>query len=62
MAGNADAAVEHLDDVLGDAHLDHLADQTRGHGVEMPAYLDVIVGSNAGAAPLGVFVGFARQR
>jgi hypothetical protein len=62
MAGDAYAAMEHLDDLLCDTHVDDLADQTRGHGVEMPAHLDVIIGSDAGAAPLRVLIGLGRQR
>jgi len=62
MAGDPYAAMEHLDDLLCDTHLDDLADQTRGHGVEMPAHLDVIIGSDAGAAPLRVLIRLGRQR
>ena len=55
MRRDTQAAMEHLDGLLGDARLDHLADQPGGHRVEMAVHLDVVVGSDPGAPPLGVW-------
>ena len=62
VAGHPAATMEHLDGLLGDADLDHLARQAIGHGVEVPLHLDVVVEPGAAATPLGVGVGFGRQR
>ena len=58
----AAATMEHLHGLLGDAGLDHLAHQAIGHGVQVPLHLDVVVEPGAAATPLGVGVGFGRQR
>ena len=47
---------------VGDARLDLLADQARGHRVEVALDLDVIVGRDPALLPFGILVGFARQR
>ena len=62
MGRHALAGVEHLDRGVGDARLDHLADQPRRHRVEMPVHLDVVVGRHPAAPPLGIGVGLGRQR
>ena len=62
VAGHPAATMEQLDGLLGDAGLDHLARQAIGHGVEVPLHLDVVVEPGAAATPLGVGVGFGRQR
>ena len=62
VAGNALALVEDLDRRAGDARLDDLADQLRGHRVEVIVDLDVIVRRDARPLPFGVSVGLVRQR
>ncbi len=60
MAGDALTLVEDLNRCVGDAGLDDLADQLRGHRVEVVRDLDVVVGSDAGPLPFGVLVGLGR--
>ena len=62
MARDPLALVEDLDRRAGDARLDDLADQLRGHRVEVVGDLDVIVGRDAGPLPFGIAVGLVRQR
>ena len=62
VAGDAVAAMEHLDGGLGDPHLDDLADHAGRHGVEVPLDLDVVIRRHAGTPPFGVLVGLGRQR
>ena len=61
MARNPAAFVEDLDRAVGNARLDLLADQARGHRVVVALDLDVIVGCDPALLPLGILVGFARQ-
>ena len=53
--------MEHLDRVCPDADVNLLADQGVRHRIEEAVDLDVIVGPDAGQAPLGVDVGGCRQ-
>ncbi len=62
MGRDALAGVEDLDRRVGDARLDHLADQPRRHRVVMAVHLDVVVGRDPAAPPFGVGVGLRRQR
>ena len=43
VAGDAGALVEQLHRLVGDAGLDHLAHQAVGHGIEMPARVDMVI-------------------
>ena len=61
MARDTLALVEDLDRRAGDAGLDDLADQLRWHRVIMAGDLDVIVGRDTAALPLGVSIGLVRQ-
>ena len=56
MGGDPAAFVEDLDRAGGDADIDGLAQQAVGHGVETGVDLDVVVETDPGAAPFGVFV------
>ncbi|MEQ1731409.1 MAG: hypothetical protein ABL982_23815, partial [Vicinamibacterales bacterium] len=60
MARNTLPLVEHLDSGAGDARLDDLADQLRGHRVKVIADLDVVVRRNTGALPFGIGVRLIR--
>ncbi len=62
VAGDAVAAVEQLDALVGDAGLDDLAHQAVGHGVEVAVHLDVVVEPGPAAPPLCVGVWIGRQR
>ena len=62
MARDPQALVEDLDGVVGDAHVDELADEAEGHGVPVAVGLDVIVGRHAAALPAGQGIGFGWQR
>lgn len=62
MAGNARAAIEDLDGRVGDARLDYFTDKARGDGVEVACNLDVVIGGDTGALPLGIAIRFGWQR
>src|SRR3954453_17160977 len=62
MAGNARAAIEDLDGRVGDARLDDFTDEARGDGVEVACNLDVVIGGDTGALPLGITIRFSWQR
>ena len=62
MAGDPLAAMEDLDRGGGDPRLDLLADQLVRHAVVVLGDLDMVVEVDPAALPLGVFVGFGRQR
>ena len=55
MNSNARTVVEDLHRMIGDADLDHLANQPVRHRIPMPMHLDVIIEAGAAALPLGVF-------
>ena len=61
MARDPLAFVEDLDRPGCDARLHNLADQLRGHRVEVVVDINVIITSNPGALPRGPGVGFARK-
>jgi hypothetical protein len=62
VAGDAGAAMEHLDGGFGGPHLDDLADQTGWYRVEVSLNFDVVIRRYAGAAPFGVLIGLGWQR
>ena len=62
MGRDASAGMEDLDRRVGDARLDHLADQPRRHRIEMALQLHMVVGRHPAAPPFGVGVGLRRQR
>ena len=62
VAGDAGAAMEQLDGLLGDPCFDRLAHQPEGHGIPVSMQLDVVVDACATAAPLGIDVRLGRQR
>ena len=62
VAGDARAAMEHLDGGLGGPHLDDLADQPGRHRVEVPLNFDVVIRRHAGAPPFGILIGLGWQR
>ena len=62
MAGDAAALVENLDRGVGDARLDHLADEPRRHRVVMVVDLDVIVGRDPALLPFRIAIGLVRKR
>ena len=62
MAGDAGAMVKHLDQQLGDPHLDDLADQSGRYRIEVTLHFDVVVRRHPGASPFGVLIGFGWQR
>src|SRR6266478_532788 len=62
VAGDAGAAMEHLDGGFGGPHLDDLADHAGWHRVEVPLNFDMVIRRNAGAPPFGVLIGLGRQR
>jgi hypothetical protein len=45
-------------DAIGDAYLQHLADQAMNHGVPATVHLDMVVEVGPAALPLSVFEGF----
>src|SRR6202051_3377687 len=59
VAGDAGAAMEHLDGRLGGPHLDDLTDHAGWNRVEVSLNFDMVIWRHAGAAPFGVLVGAA---
>lgn len=51
VAGDPLTLVEDLDGVVGDAHIDELADEAIGRGIPVPVDLDMIVGRDAATLP-----------
>ena len=62
MAGDAGAAIEHLDGSLGSPHLDDLTDHAGWNRVKVSRDFDVVIRRHAGTTPLGILIGLGRQR
>jgi hypothetical protein len=62
VAGDAGAAMEHLDGGFGGSHLDNLADHAGWHRVEVSLNFDMVIRRHTGTTPFGVLIGFGRQR
>ena len=61
MGRDPRAVVEDLDGGVGETRLDRLAQQPERYRVVMIVDLDVIVGRDAAALPLGITIGLVRQ-
>src|SRR6266446_1101996 len=62
VAGDAGAAMEHLDGGFGGPHLDNLADHAGWHRVEVSLNFDMVIWRHTGTTPFGVLIGLGRQR
>lgn len=62
VAGDAGAAMEHLDAGFGGPHLDNLADHAGWHRVEVSLNFNMVIRCHTGTTPFGVLIGLGRQR